>query len=50
MNVEQQVREQAAAFLDEIREGVAKRIQEPGKGFDFSAYVRERDEETNCSN
>jgi len=45
---EQDTREKAAAFLDEIREGVAKIIEQPGKGFDFSKYVKEFDKEHNC--
>lgn len=44
----QQIREKAAAFLDEIREGVAKLLQEPGKGFEFGGIqVPKWDKEKN---
>jgi hypothetical protein len=48
MDTRQQIRNKAAAFLDEIREGVAKIIQEPGKRFDFSSYVSEWDDQHKC--
>jgi len=48
MDTRQQIRNKAAAFLDEIREGVAKKIQEPGKGFDFARYVMKWDKQHQC--